>query len=175
MKEHEHEGVKIIVYRFPENKPLADDPDGLRFNFEPCFAIVGDEFDDGHDRSSSARNSITELKKPTRRRKASPAVLRGRRYAAGAADVLAALADPLITDAILSRGIGLDRSAEGGRRAGGVGEDARHGADRTRRDRRRNTGWMWCGRIARGTNLELGATRRARLDLRSSLCQDLDP
>ena len=43
MKEHEHDGVKIVAYRFPENKPVPDDPDGLRFNFEPCFAIVGDE------------------------------------------------------------------------------------------------------------------------------------
>ena len=41
--EHEHDGVKIVAYRFPENKELADDPDGLRFNFEPCFAIVGDQ------------------------------------------------------------------------------------------------------------------------------------
>jgi hypothetical protein len=34
-------------------------------------------------------------------------VLRGRAHAAGAADVLAGLADPLVTDSVLSRGIGL--------------------------------------------------------------------
>lgn len=29
MSEHKHDGVAIVAYRFPENKELADDPDGL--------------------------------------------------------------------------------------------------------------------------------------------------
>jgi hypothetical protein len=49
---------------------------------------------------------VTELKKPGSR-KSSAAVLRGTLSAAGAADVLAGLSDPLVTESVLSRGIGL--------------------------------------------------------------------
>src|SRR5438046_5951054 len=42
--EVEHDGVKIVAYRFPENKAFDGDPDGIRFNFEPCFAAVDDQF-----------------------------------------------------------------------------------------------------------------------------------
>jgi hypothetical protein len=103
--EHEHEGVTLVAYRFPENKPLAEDPDGLRFNFEPCFAVVGDELVVAST-LELGKKLVTELKKP-RAGDASAAVLRGKGYAKGAADVLAGLADPLVTDAILRRGIGL--------------------------------------------------------------------
>ena len=105
MKEHEHEGVKIVAYRFQENRPVPEDPDGLRFNFEPCFAVVGDELMVAST-LELGKKLVTELKKP-RTGKASAAVLRGRANARGAADVLAGFSDPLITDAVLGRGIGL--------------------------------------------------------------------
>src|SRR4029077_7875458 len=97
--EHEHEGVTLVANRFPENKPLAEDPCGLRFNFEPCFAVVGDELVVAST-LELGKKLVTELKKP-RAGDASAAVLRGKAYAKGAADVLAGLADPLVTDAIL--------------------------------------------------------------------------
>jgi hypothetical protein len=105
MKEYEHEGVTIVAYRFQENKPIAEDPDGLRFNFEPCFAIVGDELMVAST-LELGKKLVTELKKP-RSHGSSAAVLRGAANAKGAADVLAGLSDPLITDSVLSRGVGL--------------------------------------------------------------------
>jgi len=105
MKEHEHEGVKITAYRFQENKPVPEDPDGLRFNFEPCFAVVGDELMLAST-LELGKKMVTEMK-VTRKVEGARAVLRGRAHAAGAADVLAGLADPLVTDSVLSRGIGL--------------------------------------------------------------------
>ena len=106
MLEHKHEGVTIVAYRFPENKERADDPDGVRFNFEPCFAVVGDELVVATT-VELCKKLITELKSP-QKAKPSAAVVRGRFSTKAAADALAAIPDPLVTDAILSRGIGLE-------------------------------------------------------------------
>ncbi len=105
MTEYEHEGVRLVAYRFPENKVLTDDPDGLRFNFEPCFAVVGDDIVLATT-VELGKKLITELKKP-RTGPASSAVLRGRLSAKGGAQALEGITDPLITDAVLGRGIGL--------------------------------------------------------------------
>jgi hypothetical protein len=110
MTEHTHEEVKIVAYRFPENKELAADPTGIRFNFEPCFAIVNDELVVAST-VELCKKLITELKNPQKTKtKTSTAVLRGKFSAKGGADFLAALPEPLITDAILSRGIGLEEA-----------------------------------------------------------------
>jgi hypothetical protein len=105
MTEHEHEGVTLVAYRFPENKTIPEDPDGLRFNFEPCYAVVGDELV-AASTLELGKKLVTELKKP---HKGEPgaAVLRGTVYAKGAAQALEGFADPLITESVLSRGIGL--------------------------------------------------------------------
>lgn len=105
MTEHQHEGVTLVAYRFPEAKTLAMDPDGLRYNFEPCFAFVGDEIVLATT-VELGKKLITELKKP-RTGGASPAVLRGRLSAKGAAQAIEGFTDPLVTDAVLGRGIGL--------------------------------------------------------------------
>lgn len=104
--EAEHDGVKIVVYRFPENKPLADDPDGLRYNFEPCFAVVEGQFV-AATTAEVCKKLIAEVKR-TAKRKPSPAVWRGKGYAAGAAVALTATPDPLVTDAILRGGVGIE-------------------------------------------------------------------
>jgi hypothetical protein len=103
-----HEDIKIIAYRFPENKDLADDPEGIRFNFEPCFAIVDDQLVVATT-AELCKKLITELKK-AQKGKNDPAVIRGKFSARGAGDVLAALPEPFVTDAILSRGIGLEEA-----------------------------------------------------------------
>jgi hypothetical protein len=108
MTEHTHDDVKIVAYRFPENKEIADDPTGIRFNFEPCFATVGNELVVAST-VELCKKLITELKKP-QSAKSSPAVIRGKFSAKGGADFLAALPEPLITDAILARGIGLEEA-----------------------------------------------------------------
>lgn len=105
MTETTHDGVKIVAWRFPENKALADDPDGVRLNFEPCFAVVGD--------SLVVASTVEVCQKliPEVRRTAGlpgvPAVWRAKGYAAGAADALAGTTDPLVTDTVLRTGLGL--------------------------------------------------------------------
>jgi hypothetical protein len=108
MTEHTHDGVKIVAYRFPEDKELADDPEDIRFNFEPCFAIVNEQLVVAST-VELAKKLVTELK-ATQKAEPGAAVIRGKFSAKGGAEFLAALPEPLITDAILSRGIGLDEA-----------------------------------------------------------------
>ncbi|AMV23380.1 hypothetical protein VT84_03155 [Gemmata sp. SH-PL17] len=106
MTEHKHEDVAIVAYRFPENKERPDDPDGVRFNFEPCFAVVGNELVVATT-VELCKKLITELK-PPQKAKPSAAVVRGAFSTKAASDALATLPDPFITDAVLARGIGLE-------------------------------------------------------------------
>lgn len=104
--ELEHDGVKIVSYRFPENKPFPDDPDGIRFNFEPCYAAVDDVFV-AATTVEVCKKLIVEVRR-TAKLPASPAVWRGKAFAAGGSKALYELPDPLITDAILSGGVGIE-------------------------------------------------------------------
>ena len=104
--EVEHDGVTLVAYRFPENKPVDADPDGLRFNFEPCFAVVGDQFV-AASTVEVGKKMVAEVRR-TAKLRPSPAVWRGKGFAAGAATTLTAIPDPLVTDAILSGGVGIE-------------------------------------------------------------------
>ncbi|HEY3787790.1 MAG TPA: hypothetical protein VGL71_03000 [Urbifossiella sp.] len=106
--EIEHEGVKIVSYRFPENRPFPDDPDNIRFNFEPCFAAVDDQFI-AATTVEVCKKLIAEVRR-TAKLPASPAVWRGKAFAAGGSRALYDLPDPLITDAILSGGVGIENA-----------------------------------------------------------------
>jgi hypothetical protein len=105
MTETTHDGVKIVAWRFPENKALDGDPDGIRFNFEPCYAVVGDSLVVAST-VDVCKALIPEVKR-TAGLPGSAAVWRGKGYAAGAADALAAVPEPFITDAVLRSGVGL--------------------------------------------------------------------
>ncbi|MBX9628805.1 MAG: hypothetical protein K2X82_33735 [Gemmataceae bacterium] len=98
----EHDGVKITAYRFREDKPLPDDEDGLRFNFEPCFAAVGDQFI-AASTVEVCKKLIAEVKR-TAGQKGSPAVWRAKGYAGPAGDALYAVPEPFVTDAVLRTG-----------------------------------------------------------------------
>jgi hypothetical protein len=108
MVEHTHDGIGIVAYRFAEDKELADDSEDIRFNFEPCFAIVGEQLVVAST-VELCKKLVTELK-GTEKKPASSAVVRGKLSAKGGGDFLAALPEPLITDAILNRGIGLEEA-----------------------------------------------------------------
>ena len=108
--EVQHEGVTIVGYRFPENKTVADDSQGIRFNFEPCFAIFGEEVVIAST-IELCKKLITELKKP-RIQSVQTAVWMAKANAGSGAEILAGLSDPLITDAVLGRGIGLTEARQ---------------------------------------------------------------
>ncbi|HYH69108.1 MAG TPA: hypothetical protein VD866_30720 [Urbifossiella sp.] len=105
MTETTHDGVKIVAWRFPDGKALDGDPDGIRYNFEPCFAVVGDSLVVAST-VDVCKALIPEVKR-TAALPGSPAVWRGKGYATGAADALAGVPEPFITDAVLRSGIGL--------------------------------------------------------------------
>lgn len=100
----EHDGVKITAYRFSETKELPDDPDGLRFNFEPCFATVGDQFI-AASTVEVCKKLIAEVKR-TAKETGSPLVWRAKGYAAAAGDAVYAVPDVFVTDFVLRYGVG---------------------------------------------------------------------
>jgi hypothetical protein len=106
--EQEHNGIKIFGYRFSETKPLPDDPENARFNFEPCFAVVNNELIVAST-FEVCKKLIAEVNR-TATAKPSDVVWRNRLYANGAAAALAALPDPLVTDAILGQGVGIEEA-----------------------------------------------------------------
>jgi hypothetical protein len=106
--EEAHDGVTIVGYRFPENKTLEADADGLRFNFEPCFAVVGDQFV-AASTIGMCKKMIDEVRR-TAGKPGSPAVWRARAYAEGAAAGVAALPEPQIAEAVLTQGIGIEEA-----------------------------------------------------------------
>jgi hypothetical protein len=110
MSEETHDGVTIVSYRFPEDRPFpGGDPGNLRFNFVPCFAVVGDSLVVASS-PGLVKELIPELRKPPDPAGTSPAVWRARAYASGAAEFIRANPEPVVTNAILSEGIGLDEA-----------------------------------------------------------------
>jgi hypothetical protein len=100
--------VKCAVYSFNEkpSKPV-DDPDGIRLNYKPTFAVVDRSFVVAGSPGAMAK-LIPELK--STKSPGHPAAWRGKVYAQGTADFLAAHPEPLITETVLNRGIGLNEA-----------------------------------------------------------------
>jgi hypothetical protein len=107
MTEETVDGVTIVSYRFPEKGELPADTANIRFNFAPCFAVVGDSFIIA-SHPGLLKDLLPELKQPART--GSPAVWRGRAFAEGGAGLLRANPDPTITATILNTGVGLDEA-----------------------------------------------------------------
>ena len=103
MVEEEHAGCKLVGYYFQENKPYADDPNGVRFNFSPCFAPVGDQL----MMSSTVelgKNLIDEIQRGSKDT-AQPATMRSRLYASGAAQALRGSEEQVMTQLILTQAL----------------------------------------------------------------------
>jgi hypothetical protein len=101
----EFDGVKVNVYRFNEKPTTSvNDPDGIRYNFAPCYAAVGDSFVVAGS-LGMLKALIPELKKPSTA--GHPAVWRNKLYAEGGAAFFAAHPEPAITETILGQGVGL--------------------------------------------------------------------
>jgi hypothetical protein len=103
--EEKHSGYAITGYRFDEKAPLKADVNGVRFNFSPCFARVGDQF----VLSSTAglcRDLVDLLHKEQESApKPSRSTFRAKLYSAGGADVLKSFEDQLITQVILDQAV----------------------------------------------------------------------
>ncbi len=111
MSEETFENVKLVTYRFSEKaEPKFDDPEKLRFNAAPTFAIVGDSLIVGST-PGIVKLLVPELRKESKASGA-PAVWRASAFAAGGAKFLDANPEATVTQAILSQGIGLAEAKE---------------------------------------------------------------
>lgn len=103
MVETDHSGCKLVCYYFPENKPFEGDPNGIRFNFSPCFTTVGDQL----VLSSTVelgKDLIDEIKRGSKDT-AQPATMRTQLYASGAAQALRAGEEQVLTQLILTQAL----------------------------------------------------------------------
>lgn len=103
MVETQHSGCNMVCYYFPENKPFEGDPNGVRFNFSPCFTTVGDQL----VLSSTVelgKDLIDEIKRGSKDA-AQPATMRTQLYATGAAQALRAGEEQVLTQLILAQAL----------------------------------------------------------------------
>jgi hypothetical protein len=103
MVEEQHAGQTLVSYYFKEDKAFDKDPGGVRFNFSPCFAQVGEHF----VVSSTAelgRDLIDSVSKPSRE-PASPATMRTTIFADGVAQAIGASQEQVLTQLILSQAL----------------------------------------------------------------------
>jgi hypothetical protein len=108
MDEETHDGVTIVSYRYPDKVGYQDgDAENYRFNFLPCFAVVDSSLVMA-SRPGLLKALIPELRKDRQPGAWSPAVWRARAYAPGAAELVRANPDPLVANAVLAEGVGLD-------------------------------------------------------------------
>jgi hypothetical protein len=103
--EETSDGVKLFGYRFAENKPYPGDDSNLRYNFEPTFAIVGNQFLAASTKEL-AKKMIVELRR-TEKVAGSAELWRAKSYAIGVADALALTPDATVSDVILRQAISL--------------------------------------------------------------------
>jgi hypothetical protein len=101
--ETKHAGHTIAGYRFDEKAEVKGDTDGVRFNFEPCFVRVGNQFVfcSRIDLCKELLDLLIAEQKSTN--KGRPETVRDRLYASGVARYMADNADQLITQAILDQ------------------------------------------------------------------------
>ncbi len=105
MSTQDIDGVKVVCYRFPEEVPFPNDadPDRLRFNVVPCFAVVGDQL------VVATRPELVKALLPELRRTGGGAVpvWRGRAELGGLAAFLEQHPEPIIARGLLDQGLSL--------------------------------------------------------------------
>jgi hypothetical protein len=111
MVEEDRGTVHLVGYRFSERGSFPNDPENIRFNFSPCFAVVNDQFmfcstiEFAHEMIDLLQK---EFESSNRRVSRSPLQLR--LYAAGGEKLLKAFEDQLVAQIILGQAV---KSSEG--------------------------------------------------------------
>jgi hypothetical protein len=103
--EEKHAGCVITGYRFDEKTPLKADVNGVRFNFSPCFARVGDQFVLSSTAGLCRELVDLLLAEQKSAPKLSHANFRAKLYSTGGADALKSFEDQLITQVILDQAV----------------------------------------------------------------------
>ncbi len=98
-------GHKIIGYRFPEDGTLKIDTQNIRFNFSPCFALVGKQFV-AASTIELCRELVDLLDREAKAPAPSvPAAERMQLYASGGLALLEAFKDQVATQTILDQAV----------------------------------------------------------------------
>ncbi len=106
MVEEDRGAVHIVGERFSEKGEFPNDPENLRFNFSPCFAVVNDQFlfcstmEFAHEMIDLLQKEFESSKRHVSR---SPLQLR--LYSAGAEKLLKAFEDQLLAQIILDQAV----------------------------------------------------------------------
>jgi hypothetical protein len=106
MDDETYKDCTITTYRFPEDAPLKNDVNDIRFNFTPSFTRVGNQFVVAST-AELCRSLVDELKKEADGPKnpGPPAVRQARVLSGGAAQLLQAFDDTLVTQVILDQAV----------------------------------------------------------------------
>lgn len=99
MVEEDRAGAKLVSFRFDEDKELKGDTTGIRFNFSPCFATVKNQFFIGSS-VELGRELIDILDKEDGKKFVNAETVKV--YSSGAATLMRAFEDQLLTQAVLS-------------------------------------------------------------------------
>jgi hypothetical protein len=105
LKEEKYKDVDIVAYKFDEEKVVKQDASDLRFNFNPCFARVGNQFV-----ICSTVDLCRELVDLLQAEAKAPAEMTkttstDRFYSSGIAEVLSAFERQLVSQAILDQAV----------------------------------------------------------------------
>jgi hypothetical protein len=104
MVTEEHNGCKIVSYRFPENGKFPGDVNNIRFGFSPAFVTVGDQFVVSST-VELAREMVDLLKEEAGRKTTSASAVRTKVYARGIAAQLRGTVDQLVTQFVLGQAL----------------------------------------------------------------------
>lgn len=103
--DEEMDGVKVFGFSFPDNGKFPDDPLKLHFNYQPCFALVQDQYILASNKGI-CRELIGLIKKEDRSKKMSQN-MQFKAFASGLGSYVYTSADQALAGTILSQGLKL--------------------------------------------------------------------
>ena len=114
-------------YSFPENGKFSDDPRKLRFNYQPTFVVVKDQYVAASNKGL-CKELIGILEKEDRSKKMNQN-MQMRAYASGLGDYIYTSADQALAGTILGQGLKVGDGPRADERAVWLLAKARHGGD----------------------------------------------
>jgi hypothetical protein len=108
--EEKHGDRTIVGYRFPEDAPLPQDVNDLRFNFSPCFVRVGNQFvvSSTLELAHELIDLLDKEARDTTARGSPSTTARIQLYAEGGVVLLKAFEEQLVTQAVLGQAVPID-------------------------------------------------------------------
>lgn len=108
--EEEINGLPAFGYSFPENGKFIDDPQKLRFNYQPTFVVVGDQFVAASNKGLCKQ--LIEILQKEDRSKLMSQNMQMRAYASGLGDYIYTSADQALAGTIVAQGLKLGTARE---------------------------------------------------------------